>query len=170
MLVEFVAVDKSGNDKRGDADALRAGDIVPPYNKKNRPSENITPPVDEKKAEQAGDEPAEAADVEHKEGEIPNFDLAKQILAEQRRITAIKRKAPVKAGPVKDPKDKGLKGVGIRSGVAGLGKKAQILSRESGTESISYAVKQPLVLAEQEQIIAEIVTRDIERLCGRLNA
>jgi len=56
------------------------------------------------------------------------------------------------------------------SRVAGPGKRTQAPSQESGAESISYTVQPPPVLAEQEQIIAEIVARDIEQLCGRLDA
>jgi len=148
-------VNKANSDKRDNADVLRAGDIVPPYNKKNQPSENITPPVDKKRAEYASDGPAEAADVEHKEGGIPKFDLAKQILAEQRRVTAVRRKAPPKAVPVRGPKEKGYNGAGVsKAGVASPSKKTEPL----------------LVPSEHEQILAEIVARDIERLCGRLDA
>ena len=211
-------MNKANSDKRGDADVLRAQDIVPPYNEKvhlkqesqkteaderedtlsqNQPrqsSEDITLPVAEQKAEGTGDVPAEAVDVEHKEGGIPKFDLAKQILAEQRRVTAVRRKAPSKAGMIK-------------AGVAGAGKKTEPLlvqgqevewdaipacdgtslpaGRKAGlplqkqgqkkhemvAQPIGYTIKQPPpVLSEHEQIIAEIVARDIERLCGRLDA
>jgi hypothetical protein len=63
---------------------------------------------------------------------IPKFDLAEEILAEQRKITAIKRKAPTQ-------------------------------QREIG--SISYATgwSRP-ALSEQEQIIVEIVAKDIKKL------
>jgi len=89
------------------------------------------------------------------DSEIPKFDLAEQILAEQRRITAIRRKAPPKAGPVGVPKEKGSNGAGmIKGGVTSPSKKTEPL----------------LVPSEHEQIIAEIVARDIERLCGRLDA
>jgi hypothetical protein len=144
-------------------------------------------------AERANDVPAEAADVEQKKSEIPKFDLAEEIMAEQRKITAIRRKAPPKAGPVRDPKDLGPKDKGsngadmIEAGVAGPDKKAEprlaqgqeaeldstILQKnhKMGAQPIGYTIKQPPpVLSEQEQIITEIVTRDIERLCGRLDA
>jgi hypothetical protein len=65
---------------------------------------------------------------------IPKFDLAEEILAEQRKITAIKRKAP---------------------------------AQQRKVESTGYAVKWPKpVLPEQEQIITEIVARDIKKLCS----
>ena len=178
---------KANSDKQGDADVLRAQDIVPPYNKK------IHQKRDCQKME-TDDVSAEGADVEQKKGKIPKFDLAEEIMAEQRKITAIRRKAPPKTGPVRDPlvgaepaaarkdlgpKDKGSNGAGMikpglrraqSSRVAGLGKRTQAPSPESGDESISYTVQPPPTLAEQEQIIAEIVARDIEQLCGRLDA
>jgi hypothetical protein len=176
MLEEVVAVSKTNSDKQGDADVLRAQDIVPPYNKK------IHQKRDCQKME-TDDMSAEGADVEQKKGKIPKFDLAKEIMAEQRKITAIRRKAPPKTGPIRDPKDlgpkdKGSNGVGMieaglrraqSSRVAGPGKRTQAPSPEGGAESISFAVQPPPTLAEQEQIIAEIVARDIEQLCGRLD-
>ncbi|MHC4594871.1 MAG: hypothetical protein ACYS19_08005 [Planctomycetota bacterium] len=176
---------KTNSDKQGDADVLRAQDIVPPYNKKIQQNRDF-------QKMETDDVPAEPADVEQKKGKIPKFDLAKEIMAEQRKITAIRRKAPSKTGPIRDPKDlgpkdKGSNGAGMieaglrraphRNGagraqsscVAGLGKRKQAPSPESGTESISYTIQPPPVLAEQEQIIAEIVARDIEQLCGRLD-
>ncbi len=72
-------------------------------------------------------------------GEIPKFDLAEQILAEQRKITAIRRKAP--------------------------GKKIEPPAQDREAESIGYTIQQPpLTLSEQGKIIAEIVARDIEKL------
>lgn len=70
----------------------------------------------------------EGAETLQEKSEIPSFDLAEEIMAEQRKITAIRRKAP--------------------------GKK---------TEAQPVDIEQPL--SEQEKIIAEIVARDIERLC-----
>ncbi len=86
---------------------LRAKDIIPGAPKRN--SEKIEQAVD-----------------------IPKFDLAEKILAEQRKITAIRRKAP---------------------------------GRQHEVESTDYAAEwsRP-VLPEQEQIIAEIVARDIKTL------
>ncbi len=167
---------KTNSDKQDDADVLRAQDIVPPYNKK------IHQKRDCQKME-TDDVSAEGADVEQKKGKIPKFDLAKEIMAEQRKITAIRRKAPSKTGPVRDPKDlgpkdKGSNGAGMieaglrraqSSRVAGPGKRTQAPSPESGAESISFTVQPPPTLAEQELIIAEIVARDIEQLCGRLD-
>jgi len=83
--------------------------------------------------------PTEPADAVREANAIPKFDLAEQILAEQRKITAIKRKAP--------------------------GKKNKAPNQQSQAQSIGYTIKQPPpILSEQEQIIAEIVARDIEKL------
>jgi len=70
---------------------------------------------------------------------IPKFDLAEEIMAQQRKIIAAKRKAPGKnnnneqksAGPLTDTADKPL-------------------------------AMQP----KKYRIIADIVARDIEKLCG----
>jgi hypothetical protein len=76
--------------------------------------------------------------------EIPRFDLAEEIMAEQRKITAIKRKAPDKK---------------IEYQI-----KARIQEQE--VKPISHTTEQMVPsLPEQEKIIAEIVARDIQRLC-----
>ena len=123
-------------------------------------------------------------------GEIPKFDLAEQILAEQRKITAIRRKAPGKpqrlpslAPPLLSATaDKGVTRVQAQDGDAGKKTESRPSdgrgeppAREREAESIGYTinparqktggVKQPpLTLSEQGQIIAEIVARDIEKL------
>jgi len=68
---------------------------------------------------------------------VPSFDLAQEIMAEQRKITSAKRMGPgVKKTAPKSP----LK--------------------------IESAGRKKAVLSEQSLIIAEIVTRDIEKLCS----
>ena len=81
-----------------------------------------------------------SADKKEK-AEIPTFDLAEEIMAEQRKITAVKRKAP--------------------------GKKTEDQRAEPQAEPAGYTtIEQPVpTLPEQDQIIAEIVARDIEGLC-----
>jgi hypothetical protein len=70
---------------------------------------------------------------------IPKFDLAEQIMAEQRKIASVMRKGPAKRiRPAKQPRK---------------------------VEPISHAVRLQPVSVGQEHVIAEIVTRDIERLC-----
>jgi hypothetical protein len=71
---------------------------------------------------------------------IPSFDLAEEIMAEQRKITAIRRKAP--------------------------GQKTEAQRLKPETQIVDHIIEQPKpLLSEQEKIIAEIVARDIERLC-----
>ena len=72
--------------------------------------------------------------------EIPKFDLAEQIMAEQRKITAIRRKGPGKM--VKPPK------------------------KQHPAESIARNVMPRPILSGPGQIITEIVARDIEKLCA----
>lgn len=157
-------------------DILRAQDIVPPYDKETHPSQNspeksenanslaaipqtsaregkkqeqpsknINPPRQgqaQKRAMASKDVPADAPDAKRQGSKIPKFDLAEEIMAEQRRITGVRRKAP--------------------------GKKIEAPGKEGEVESRGYTVEQPpQVLSEQEQIIAEIVARDIQELCRR---
>lgn len=186
---------KADSDKQDDADVLRARDMVPPYNKnirqerdlqktetdkregtssrdqRKQTSEDMTSPPAEKKAERLDDLLTEAADGEQRKRKIPKFDLAEQILAEQRKIAATRRKAPPKVGPVRDskdlgPRDKSSDGAGmLKAGAAGPGRKAEAPGRESRVQSVMYTVQPPPRVSEQEQIIAEIVARDIEKLC-----
>ncbi len=123
-------------------------------------------------------------------GEIPKFDLAEQILAEQRKITAIRRKAPGKpqrlpslAPPLLSATaDKGVTRVQAQDGAAGKKTESRPSdgrgeppAREGEAESIGYTInparqktggikQPPLTLSEQGQIIAEIVASDIEKL------
>ncbi len=107
---------------------LSAKDIIPGASKGNS----------EKNSLSARNISAELTDAEQKIIDVPKFDLAEEILAEQRKITSIKRKAP--------------------------GKKFETPRHERGLESIGFAIEQSkLIIFEQEQIIAEIVARDIEK-------
>jgi hypothetical protein len=111
-------------------DILRARNIVPLHD--NTASKNS-----ETKAAEIPTpiETIAAKDVEtpQEKPEIPSFDLAEEIMAEQRRITAIRRKAP--------------------------GQRTEAQQNEPVDHPPTPA------LSEQEKIIAEIVARDIERLC-----
>ena len=73
----------------------------------------------------------------HKPIEIPKFDLAEQILAEQRKISSVRRKGPGRRTNVPTPKK---------------------------VESSVLLVEEPPMYSEQEKIIADIVARDIENL------
>ncbi len=174
MLEEVIAVNNAGSSEQIDADILRckadilrARDIMPPYDKKSCESgdsqhtdKNTNHSANPRKVrEDAVPIPIEAAehkaakppmvttvnhksDVtnQHKKHEIPKFDLAEEIMAEQRRITAVKRRAPAKK----------IEAVSPPSTVG-----------SAGSTGLSQWPK-PLA---QEQIIAEIVARDIEKLC-----
>lgn len=71
--------------------------------------------------------------------EIPRFDLSEEMMAEHRRITAIKRKAPGKT---------------------------RVERLKPKVQPAEYITKRPIPpLSEQDKIIAEIVAKDIEKLC-----
>jgi len=126
-----------------------------PQNEQKQPLEDTTWPLAGGKAKHADDLPTEPAGAVQEANEIPKFDLAEQILAEQRKITAIRRKAPHK--PQR-----------LTSQDGATGKKTKTPDQQSQAKSTGYTIKQPLPkLSEQEQIIAEIVARDIEKLCRR---
>jgi hypothetical protein len=78
--------------------------------------------------------------------DIPKFDLAEQIMAQQRKVAATRRKSPSVAA-------------------SGQSKTAETASPQQQVEPISHTIEQPGdVSFEQGQIIAEIVARDIKRL------
>jgi len=102
------------------------------------PEEMISRPV-AKDAQLAGEPPAGSEDAMQEKSEIPKFDLAEQIMAEQRKITAIKRKGP--------------------------GKPKKATKKRHPAESIAHNFEPHPILSEQGQIIADIVARDIEKFC-----
>jgi hypothetical protein len=72
---------------------------------------------------------------------IPKFDLAEEIMAEQRKVAATRRKGP--------------------------GRKANAVKREIPEPAAPVPFPEPVRLSsEAEQVIAEIVARDIRQLCG----
>ncbi|MCJ7692256.1 MAG: hypothetical protein MUO22_02420 [Sedimentisphaerales bacterium] len=104
-------------------DILRAHDIIPG---RVKDSKNLS-----------GTEP-----LAQIKSEIPKFDLAENIMAEQRKATAGRRKGPgVKAVPQTQER--------------------KVLSTACNIES------QRVSLLEEDRIIAEIVARDIARLQGQ---
>jgi hypothetical protein len=155
-------VSNTYNNKQDDTDVLRAEDILPPYNKKHRPEQDLpaTQPgqikdiSSQKVREQSLKKAASSrslsqskhadtgvsgpTDTVQKVNEIPKFDLAEQIMAEQRKITSIRRKAP--------------------------GQKTKIPDSQTRIESTGYVVEPTRALSKKERIIAEIVARDIEKL------
>lgn len=72
--------------------------------------------------------------------DIPKFDLAEQIMAEHRKNTATKRKGPAK--------------------------KSKLLKKQHPAQLIARNIMMPRPIVNgPEQVIAEIVARDIENLC-----
>ncbi|MHC4658620.1 MAG: hypothetical protein ACYS83_05500 [Planctomycetota bacterium] len=130
------------------ADVVRARDIMPPYKKKT--SQEPKSQETSESATAAADKPSEKEETAHKDtpatqlaavaaqqtkSEIPRFDLAEEIMAEQRKISAVRRKAPGEREELKaEPAD-------------------------------STVVKPAPRLSYEDKIIAEIVARDIGRLC-----
>jgi hypothetical protein len=112
-------VSKNNRNKRNNDDALRSSDIIPLY---NMPSAHKVP--------------KEAANAKQQEREIPKFDLAEEIMAEHRKVTSSKRKAPQSHYLIPDTRYRIL---------------------DTGRE---------LRIEKQQQIIAEIVSKDIVQMCG----
>ena len=108
-------------------------------NRRKKSSKEINSQLDTKKAQLVNEPPTTCEDAMQETGEIPKFNLAEQIMAEQRKITAIRRKGP--------------------------GKMAKPPQKQHPAESIGRNVMPRPILAVPEQIIAEIVARDIEELC-----
>ena len=92
-----------------------------------------------KKITFANEPTTKCEDAMQDNNEIPKFDLAKQIMAEHRKITAVKRQGPAK--------------------------NAKPSKRKHPAELITRNVKPRPIISEPQQIIAEIVARDIENLC-----
>ncbi len=144
----------SGNVER----VLRAMDVIPPFEEdraeddgdrasisRQGPGPRIRPwkrPEPHAGSPNQADPPDSADDADEP---IPTLDLGEKILAEQRRMTARKRKgpgtAPSEAPPITRPPV-----VAMRA--------------ERAVEPLDQDV------AELQQIVAEIVARDIERLCA----
>ena len=137
---------KANINNENDTDILRANDIIPPYHKKNHPEQK---PLSKKQNSHSTTDKAKHTEtisteleneVPQKAG-IPKFDLARQIMSEQRKVASIKRKSPDKKNKASNHKYK--------------------------ARSIGHAVKPLPMLIYQEQIIAEIVQRDIQKLKNR---
>jgi hypothetical protein len=181
MLKEDIAVSNAGNNEQFDTDILqckvdilRARNIIPPHDnttQENPVTQNSTIettqsshkdtnsiPIETIPAEETAPLPRPAESVSKKEEaeiseetpdsprcdsvatRIPSFDLAEEIMAEQRKITAIRRKAP--------------------------GQKTEVQRLKPETRIADHIIEQPKpLLSEQEKIIAEIVAKDIEKLC-----
>ena len=138
---------KADRKKETDGEVLRAGDIVPPYEpeggagkkKISRKKASVAKKTSQIKAKRAaGNSPAE----ERGGSDIPKLDLDRQILAEQRKVTSVRRKGPGAKATVKLP----------------------VKAAEVASERIA-AIRAVPELAERDRVIAEIVARDIRKLC-----
>ena len=133
------------------ADILRARDIIPRPLEQDRKSQGPPPLTGQQTKSQKTDQD---------KNEIPSFDLAEKIMAEQRKITAIKRKAPQSSWESK-MEDKKI--------IPPLSSKEQSGSEqkhELKAESIGRSIERSMLASPvQKRIITEIVARDIERLC-----
>jgi hypothetical protein len=130
-----------GDTRQHKADVLRARDIIPgaqPYGNIAGKEENLQEKVPNAPYPPAV--PKKPVEADQKTSEIPKFNLAEKIMAEHRRITAIRRKAP--------------------------GEKDVDQKQEREAEPAKDTAGQPKpAVTEQRQIITEIVARDIEMLC-----
>ncbi len=137
---------KANINNENDADVLKANDIIPPYYTKNRHEQK--PPSKEHISQNTADKtkhteaiPTEHENVAPHKTAIPKFDLARQIMSEQRKAVSIKRISPDKKDKAENHKHK--------------------------VHSIDHVVKPLPMLQYQEQIITEIVQRDIQKLKKR---
>ena len=140
------------------ARVLRAADVIPPYDRDPSRANELGNGSDEPPKREpvgAGLKPARAvvreggADaggvsptkVPAAAPEIPTFDLAENILAEHRQMAAKRRKAPGRIP-------------------------AEPAIRPSRPAVIAHVVEPPSQgLCELQRVVAEIVARDIQRLC-----
>jgi len=136
---------KAGRKKKNDSDVLRAGDIVPPYGSKagaaRKKATKKKASAPKKTGQAKAKRPAaKSPATERKSSDIPQLDLDKQILAKQRKVASVRRKGP------------------------GVKAKASTKAAETASGEIASFRAVP-GLAEQDRVIAEIVARDIRRLC-----
>lgn len=130
---------------------LRATDIIPPFDSIPAMAD-VGECVPEPSATVEGDDrPADVGEegtrnAEQAEGGVPRYDLAENILAEQRRVASRRRRAP---SPTQQELSEG--------------------SPEPPRAEPSAIELPSEDLPELQRIVAEIVARDIERLCRRPN-
>ena len=103
-------------------------------------TEDILPPYTEKNRQQQKQlAKSNPMNMVQKKSGIPKFDLADHILSEQRKTAAIKRKGP--------------------------GRINKTDNHKQDIRSTGYNIKPQPMSSQQEKIIAEIVARDIQKLC-----
>jgi len=125
-------------------DILRAREAVSPLEHEGAQEPARQAPAEQKDAIRESGEPAPQEEAGERacplqKSEIPRFDLSEDIMAEQRRITAIRRKAPAEK------------------------KEPDVQEREVESAGQRF---EPVKLGgpREEKIISQIVARDIERL------
>jgi len=154
-----------GNGKSKPARVLRAEDVIPPFDRGSSPAEDSDGGLDEPTLAQAREkQPKRERKTPHppetgSDGdgmrfmeltptipEIPTFDLADHILAEHRQTASRRRKAPgqTPAEPKATPKRAVVR-----------------------THVVELPSPPSQDLLELHQVVADIVARDIERLCRR---
>ena len=142
---------------------LRAMDVMPPFDSHGRPpGPDVTPTycppaprVARSDGDAQGEVPSGAASeprspLPEDRDDIPSFDLGEKILAEQRRRTARKRKGPGGPEPEIKPESNGIE------------------EETSSAATVGSTEAVPDDVAQLQQIVADIVSRDIERLCKGL--
>jgi len=139
-------MDQSGKPQRGRV--LRATDVIPPFDKDAQPPEGGV--------------------------EIPSYDLAENILAEQRRAAGRRRRGPGRVGAEPaGPAFAGATGPQTHTSALGRGSPTQNFALEAQSPTHASPVQGPTqVLPVQDllalqRVVAEIVARDVERLCRR---
>lgn len=133
--------DKKPMDKEVDQhkpQVLRAGDVIPPFNKPFSGAESKNGYADK-----PASNPAAVIKAENKRVDIPSFDLSKQIMSEHRQISASKRK---KADPKSTSRNS-------------HSQPELIKSADEESEQQRFAPSRP------NKLIAQIVARDIARFC-----
>ena len=130
-------VSESDSSKKIDDEPLRISDIISSTNKSTSPKLNSEKVSQSRNSNPIPIETIEPKETSKKPTEIPKFNLAEEIMAEQRKVVAIKRKAP--------------------------GLKASAQSSPKPAAPADYTISPQL--SQEQHIIAEIVARDIERFC-----
>lgn len=121
---------------------LRAMDIVPPFGPEGKPRREAGERPQRAPSEASEPHPQQTEEQDQSSTPIPEFDLGERILAEQRRISAGRRKAPGTPETAR-------------------GRTVDVPTRTEGP----FAVPNAADLTRLQRVVAEIVARDIESLC-----
>jgi len=124
---------------------LRAADVMPPFDKGIAPADSESEDEPTPALPRASTADGQAAEAETPTVKIPTYDLAEHILAEQRRVAGRRRRAPGKTDDEPPP------------------------ATRRDESHVFFSAPTPQDLQELQRIVAEIVARDIERLCRRSN-